>query len=209
MNEPYEIDADGWLSACTSGRTSDGLNSAALLPSPNFDERPPQDQAPSLIVIHNISLPPGVWGGTAIADFFLNQLDFDAHPFYAQIRGVRVSSHFLIRRDGGVQQFVGCNQRAWHAGASTHAGRTRCNDFSIGIELEGSDGCAFEPPQYAQLAVLVASLCRRYPIDAVAGHEDIAPGRKTDPGPHFDWQRLQLESGLTDRYFPYRHPDAT
>jgi len=102
-----------------------------------------------------------------------------------------------------------CNQRAWHAGASTHAGRTRCNDFSIGIELEGSDDCAFEPAQYAQLAVLVASLCARYPIEAVAGHEDIAPGRKTDPGPYFDWQRLQKESGLTDRYFPYRHSDAT
>jgi N-acetyl-anhydromuramoyl-L-alanine amidase len=195
MSELLEIDGAGWLA------------SAIARPSPNFDARPP-GEAPSLIVIHNISLPPGVWGGTAIAEFFLNTLDFDAHPFYEQIRGVRVSSHFLIGRDGALQQFVGCDARAWHAGASMHAGRPRCNDFSIGIELEGSDTCDFEPAQYVRLAALVTSLSRHYPIKALAGHEDIAPGRKSDPGPHFDWHRLQVDTGLADRYFPYRHSSA-
>jgi AmpD protein len=192
--KPLQIDAAGWVDA------------AVVLPSPNFDARA-NGEAPSLIVIHNISLPPGVWGGQAIAELFLNQLDFDAHPFYEQIRGVRVSAHFLITRAGVLQQFVACGERAWHAGVSSHFGRSRCNDFSIGIELEGSDLCAFEPRQYACLAALVQALCGSYPIAALAGHEHIAPGRKTDPGPCFDWARLQLDTGLTDRYFPYLHHD--
>jgi len=176
----------------------------ARLDSPNFDARP-DGVDPSLIVIHNISLPPGEFGGGAIADFFLNRLDWDAHPFYAEIRGVRVSSHFVILRTGAVQQFVSCNSRAWHAGPSEHAGRLRCNDFSIGIELEGSDTTSFEPAQYTALAALIRALSVAYPIDALAGHADIAPGRKTDPGAGFDWRLCQSSCGLSDQYFPYRH----
>jgi AmpD protein len=176
----------------------------ARLDSPNFDARP-EGLEPSLIVIHNISLPPGEFGGTAIAEFFLNRLDWDAHPFYAEIRGVRVSSHFVILRTGAVQQFVSCNARAWHAGPSEHAGRARCNDFSIGIELEGSDTTPFAAAQYTALAALVPALCAAYPIAALAGHEDIAPGRKTDPGAGFDWRLCQSSCGLSDQYFPYRH----
>ena len=191
------IGADGWVRA----------GAVTRLPSPNFDARP-DGVAANLIVIHNISLPPGEFGGTAIADFFLNRLDFDAHPFYEEIRGVRVSSHFVITRDGALQQFVSCKARAWHAGASQHAGRARCNDFSIGIELEGSDTTSFEAAQYSTLTGLVQALCTRYPIDALAGHSDIAPGRKTDPGAGFDWPRLQLACGLPDQYFPYRQSGA-
>ena len=175
-------------------------------PSPNFDARP-EGIAPSLLVIHNISLPPGQFEGSAIADFFQNRLDWDAHPFYEQIRDVRVSAHFLIHRDGTIDQFVSCNERAWHAGRSDFFGRERCNDFSIGIELEGSDTQPFDEAQYAPLAALASVLVTHYGLNALAGHSDIAPGRKTDPGPCFDWRRLQCEMGLAPEYFPYLSAD--
>ncbi len=189
---PLAVGDDGWV------------RDACVLPSPNFEARP-VGAVPTLIVIHNISLPPGEFGGGAIADLFLNRLDCDAHPYFdAHLRGLRVSSHFVIRRDGALEQFVSCEARAWHAGVSSFFGRERCNDFSIGVELEGADAQIFESAQYATLASLVAALGLRYPIEAIAGHSDIAPGRKTDPGPHFDWVRLQRDTALADRYFPYR-----
>jgi AmpD protein len=191
MNAALSVDAQGWVPA------------ARKRPSPNFEARP-SGAVPTLVVVHNISLPPGEFGGEAIAELFLNRLDCDAHPYYdAHLRGVRVSAHFLIARDGALVQFVSCDARAWHAGQSNFFGRARCNDFSIGIELEGADTCAFEAAQYATLAALVRALVARYPVDALAGHSDIAPGRKTDPGPHFDWSRLQRDTALAGRYFPY------
>jgi AmpD protein len=164
------------------------LAEARYLPSPNCDERP-VDAAIDLLVIHNISLPPGEFGGDAIADLFLNRLDPQAHPYYEGIANLRVSSHFLIRRDGALLQFVPCAKRAWHAGLSQWCGRERCNDFSIGIELEGADDLPFSDAQYECLSVLARALYARYPIKASVGHSDIAPGRKTDPGPHFSWTR--------------------
>jgi AmpD protein len=140
-----------------------------------------------LLVIHNISLPPGQFGGPFIADLFTNCLNCDADPYFEQLRAMRVSAHFLIRRDGQLMQFVSAEARAWHAGASSFQGRERCNDFSIGIELEGSDFVPFEQRQYDSLAALTCALQQRYPLKHVAGHEHIAPGRKTDPGPFFDW----------------------
>ena len=184
------IDADGWYTA------------AHRLPSPNFEARPGGIE-PTLVVVHNISLPPDEFGGDAIAEFFQNRLDHDAHPYYDHLRGMRVSSHFVIHRDGRVEQYVSCNERAWHAGVSSFLGRERCNDFSVGIELEGSDRCAFEDAQYASLNEVVQVLTRRYPIEALAGHSDIAPGRKTDPGPYFEWSRLQRDTQLPLQYFPY------
>jgi AmpD protein len=179
QNAPdYTIDAHGW---CAGARH---------LPSPNFDLR--QAGTPiDLLVIHNISLPPGQFGGPYIAALFLNTLDHDAHPYFEQLRPLRVSAHFLIRRDGELVQFVSADARAWHAGVSMFAGRERCNEFSIGIELEGSDFVPFEPAQYRCLAALTQALMRRYPLVSVAGHEHIAPGRKTDPGPCFDWSAYQ------------------
>ncbi|MDP1718691.1 MAG: 1,6-anhydro-N-acetylmuramyl-L-alanine amidase AmpD [Burkholderiales bacterium] len=156
------------------------------LPSPNYDERP-ADARIELLVIHNISLPPGEFGGPGIVDLFTNRLDPAAHPYYAGIAGRRVSAHVLIRRDGAAIQFVSCAKRAWHAGVSAWCGRERCNDFSIGIELEGTDDVPFTPVQYEQLAQLTRALKARYPIAGIVGHSDIAPGRKTDPGPCFDW----------------------
>lgn len=141
--------------------------------------------------MHAISLPPGVFGGTAIEDFFLNRLDTSAHPYYAGLAGLRVSAHFVIRRDGACTQFVPCVKRAWHAGESHWRARARCNDFSIGIELEGADDVAFEDAQYDALARLTRALTSAYPIVDVVGHSEIAPGRKTDPGPHFDWPRYR------------------
>lgn len=155
-------------------------------PSPNFDART-VDTKIDLLVIHNISLPPGQFGGPYIADLFGNRLDCDAHPYFDQLRALRVSAHFLIRRDGMVMQFVSANDRAWHAGVSSFCGRQRCNDFSIGIELEGTDFEAFEAIQYDRLVELTHALQARYPLTDVLGHEHIAPGRKTDPGPFFDW----------------------
>lgn len=164
------------------------LAEARYLPSPNCDDRP-VDASIELLVIHNISLPPGEFGGDAIADLFLNRLDPQAHPYYEGIANLRVSSHFLIRRDGALLQFVPCAKRAWHAGLSQWSGRERCNDFSIGIELEGADDVPFSDAQYECLSVLARALYARYPVKASVGHSDIAPGRKTDPGPHFSWTR--------------------
>lgn len=165
------------------------LPGAHRLPSPNCDARP-ADTAIELIVIHAIALPPDVFEGDAVIELFTNRLDWDAHPYYQGIRGLEVSAHFFIRRDGSLIQFVPCRLRAWHAGASSWEGRERCNDFSIGIELEGSDTTPFTEAQYATLTPLLDALRAAYPIRAVVGHSDIAPGRKTDPGPHFAWQRL-------------------
>lgn len=157
--------------------------------SPNCDARP-AGASVSMLVIHSISLPPGEFGGGAIIDLFTNALDAAAHPYYREIAGLRVSAHFLIRRDGHLIQFVSTEQRAWHAGESAWRGRSRCNDFSIGIELEGTDDSAFDDAQYATLADLVAALRGRYAVTDIVGHSEIAPNRKTDPGPGFDWQRL-------------------
>jgi AmpD protein len=170
--------------------SEDGLLDAARqLPSPNCDERPP-GVAVELLVIHNISLPPGEFGGDAVSDLFLNRLDPAAHPYFAAIAGLRVSAHFFLRRDGEILQFVPCALRAWHAGQSQWRGRERCNDFSLGIELEGTDDLPYTEPQYERLIALARTLHRRYPIQDTVGHADIAPGRKTDPGPAFDWLRF-------------------
>lgn len=158
------------------------------IPSPNHDARPEPEI--SLIVIHNISLPPKQYGGNGIVELFTNQLNPDEHPYYREIHTLRVSSHFLIRRDGKLIQFVACLQRAWHAGQSAWQGRERCNDFSVGIELEGCDDEGFTPAQYKTLNRLIAGLRANYPIRGVVGHSDIAPGRKTDPGPFFDWTQV-------------------
>ena len=162
-----------------------------FLASPHCDERPPGTKI-SLVVIHNISLPPGDYGGHWIDDLFLGKLDRDAHPYFAEIADLKVSSHFLIRRDGSVTQYVDCDRRAWHAGESSWKGRSRCNDFSIGIELEGSDDVPFAEPQYERLAELTKALFARYGTLDLAGHSDVAPGRKTDPGPWFDWDRYRV-----------------
>jgi AmpD protein len=172
------FDADGWLLA------------AKRVPSPNCDDRP-EGVAVTLAVIHGISLPPGEFGGDGIVGLFTNALDPATHPYYAGIAHLRVSAHFLVRRDGALLQFVPCRRRAWHAGASSWRGRERCNDFSVGIELEGTDDRPYTARQYARLARLLASLRQAHPITDVAGHSDIAPGRKTDPGPAFDWDRLR------------------
>jgi AmpD protein len=158
--------------------------------SPNCDERPAGSSI-DLIVIHNISLPPDQFGGEGVVELFTNRLDPEEHPYYREIYQRRVSSHFYIRRNGELIQFVPCTQRAWHAGVSQWQGRERCNDFSIGIELEGCDSQPFEEAQYATLNELIAALRAAYPIRGLTGHSDIAPGRKTDPGPHFDWKRLE------------------
>lgn len=166
------------------------LREARRVASPNFGARPPGTTV-DLVVVHSISLPPGQYGGDAIERLFTNRLDEAAHPYFATLRGLRVSAHFLVRRDGTLLQFVSCDKRAWHAGASTWRGRADCNDFSIGIELEGLEGERFETAQYERLGAMVASIAARYPIHAVAGHEHIAPGRKYDPGPGFDWTELR------------------
>jgi AmpD protein len=158
-------------------------------PSPHYDARPDEARI-SLVVIHNISLPPGQFGGPWIDDLFLGRLDPAAHPFFREIEGLRVSSHFLIRRDGSLVQYVPTELRAWHAGASSWKGQERCNDFSIGIELEGADDVPFAEPQYDTLANLLEALRERHGELDLAGHSDIAPGRKTDPGPWFEWDRI-------------------
>lgn len=167
------------------------LTGARVCASPNFDPRPDAADI-SLLVIHNISLPPGRFGGAYIDQLFCNRLDADAHPYFATLRGLRVSAHVLIRRDGGLTQYVPFSARAWHAGVSTYEGRERCNDFSIGVELEGTDTQPFTAKQYQRLVVLTRSLLATYPrlrASRIVGHSDIAPGRKTDPGPCFDWHR--------------------
>lgn len=175
------------------------LVEARQVPSPNYNERPPA-MAPELIVIHCISLPPGQYGGAHIERFFQNVLGVDEHPYFETIAGLQVSSHLLIRRDGEVVQFVPFDKRAWHAGQSCYEGRDNCNDFSIGIELEGTDDSAYESIQYDRLKQVIESLLREYPTlkpGAIVGHSDIAPGRKTDPGPGFDWAQLRKELGLS------------
>jgi AmpD protein len=162
------------------------LEGARFIPSPNCDERP-DATAIELLVVHAISLPPGEFGGPGIEQLFLNRLDPAAHPYYAGIATLRVSAHMLVRRTGEIVQFVPCVKRAWHAGPSQWRGRPRCNDYSIGIELEGADDQPFEARQYAVLAELTRAVQCTYPIAEIVGHSDIAPGRKTDPGPCFDW----------------------
>lgn len=172
------IATDGWCAA------------ARRVPSPNHDTRP-QGTAIDMVVLHNISLPPGEFGGDDIERLFTNTLAYSCHPFYAGLTDLRVAAHFLIRRDGELVQFVSCNERAWHAGVSRWQGRERCNDFSIGIEIEGSDYVPFCEAQYATLAALLPAIRLAYPIRHLVGHNDIAPLRKTDPGPFFDWQRVK------------------
>lgn len=165
------------------------LEGVRFVSSPNCDERPPGEEV-TLLVIHAISLPPGKFGGYGVEALFTNSLNSEEHPYYSEIERLRVSAHFFIRRDGDLIQFVSCNRRAWHAGVSSWFGRECCNDFSVGIELEGSDVCDFEAAQYEMLNRLIAALKQRYPITAIVGHSDISPGRKTDPGPCFDWARI-------------------
>jgi N-acetyl-anhydromuramoyl-L-alanine amidase len=176
----FAIDVEGWAA------------DVVRMPSPNFDQRA-EGVAASLLVIHNISLPPGQFGGPFIADLFLNQLDYNADPYFEQLRPLRVSAHFLVRRDGTVIQFVSTNYRAWHAGASSFGGQERCNDFSIGIELEGTDFDPFDDRQYDSLASLTVALQTAHPLKDIIGHEHIAPGRKTDPGPFFDWKKYKAD----------------
>jgi N-acetyl-anhydromuramoyl-L-alanine amidase len=177
------------------------LSSAQRLDSPNFGARPPQARI-DLIVVHSISLPPGIYGGGQVQKLFTNHLDWSMHPYFETIRGMQVSSHFYIEQSGKLWQFVSCEDRAWHAGQSSFMGRDNCNDFSVGIELEGLEGQTFEPAQYKCLAALCQQLRARYPIAHVIGHEHIAPGRKFDPGPGFDWQGLQKTVGWPPQYFP-------
>jgi AmpD protein len=177
------------------------LPQARPIPSSNFGPRPEGTEI-SLAVVHSISLPPGEYGGDEIERLFTNRLDWDAHPYYQQIRGATVSAHFVIRRDGELLQFVSCDERAWHAGRSSWQGRENCNDFSIGIELEGLEGDRFEAEQYTALAALLQILAQQYPLQGVVGHEHVAPGRKIDPGPGFDWQRLMTLLAWPGRYFP-------
>ena len=177
----FTLDTRGWLAPSAN---------VALRPSPNFNERPP-GTAVSLLVVHNITLPPGQFGTPYITDLFLNQLDISADPWFVNVEGLKVSAHFVIDRLGLITQFVSCDERAWHAGASSFEGREQCNDFSIGIELEGTDDFPFEDAQYERLAALTQCLRARYPLTAATGHSDIAPGRKTDPGLFFDWSRFR------------------
>lgn len=179
----FTIDEDGWAAGI------------ARIPSPNFDARP-DGTAISLVVIHGISLPPGRFGTGCIEQLFTNALDVSADPYFESLRDLRVSSHFLIQRTGTTAQFVPCTMRAWHAGVSEFGGRVRCNDFSVGIELEGTDDLPYEDAQYASLNALLLALVAVYPVRAVVGHNDIAPGRKTDPGPCFDWTRLSVDLRL-------------
>ena len=163
---------------------------ARALPSPNFGPRP-AGTAIDLAIVHSISLPPGRYGGDEVQALFTNTLDWDAHPYFQQIRGIQVSAHFYLRRTGVLWQFVSVDDRAWHAGTSRFRGRDNCNDYAVGIELEGLEGERFTARQYARLATLIRALAARYPITAITGHEQVAPGRKHDPGPGFDWHRLQ------------------
>lgn len=177
---------------------------ARRIDSPHFGMRPP-GVAVELVVLHSISLPPGEYGGDAIERLFTNRLDCREHPSFEALAGLEVSAHFVIRRDGGVQQFVSCDRRAWHAGVSSWQGRANCNDWSIGIELEGLEGEAFDARQYPVLARLVAAAARRYPLKQVAGHEHVAPGRKHDPGAGFEWLRLRALLGWPAAAFAVAH----
>ena len=174
---------------------------ARRLDSPNFGARPPGALV-DLIVLHSISLPPGVYGGQQVQRLFTNTLDWGEHPYYQQIEGLKVSAHFFICRQGDLWQFVSCDDRAWHAGVSNYRGRDNCNDDSIGIELEGLEGELFEAAQYETLNGLCASLAARYPVQHIAGHEHVAPERKGDPGAGFCWAQLQQGLAWPSRYFP-------
>lgn len=176
--------------------------------SPNFGPRP-NGAVVDLVVIHSISLPPGLYGGDQVRQLFANQLDWTAHPYFETIRGVEVSAHFYVQRSGELWQFVSADDRAWHAGLSSYRGRNNCNDDSIGIELEGLDGGAFESAQYETLAALCVALAARYPIVYVAGHEHVAPGRKADPGAGFQWQELRRALGWPRQCFPSGLEDST
>lgn len=174
---------------------------ARRVDSPNYGPRPALAQI-DLIVIHSISLPPGQYGGDDVERLFTNQLDWCQHPYFQQIKELQVSAHFYVRRNGELLQFVSCDDRAWHAGASLYRGRNNCNDDSIGIELEGVEGQSFEAAQYETLIAVCASLAQHYPVRHVAGHEHIAPGRKADPGSGFNWVLLQQSLAWPDQYFP-------
>ena len=191
-SEPF--DAQGWY------------RRARRLSSPNFDARPP-GAVVDLLVIHHISLPPGRFSGDAIERLFTNRLDPAGHPVFASVAALRVSAHFLIRRRGELLQFVGCDARAWHAGVSRFLERERCNDFSIGVELEGTGEHRFTEAQYRVLASLTQALRARWPLRWVAGHSDVAPGRKTDPGPRFDWSRYQRMTAACGLARPFGPPD--
>jgi N-acetyl-anhydromuramoyl-L-alanine amidase len=199
MDRPTKHPEDG---ATATSLWNDGWYAfARRLPSPNRGARP-AGAAVDLVVIHSISLPPGQFGGSAVQALFTNTLDWDAHPYYQAMRGATVSAHFYIRRGGELWQFVSCDERAWHAGVSRYRGRANCNDDSVGIELEGLEGGHFEAAQYETLAGLCAAIAARYPVVHVAGHEHIAPGRKSDPGAGFDWRALRLALGWEPECFP-------
>lgn len=186
---PWRIDREGWL------------GTARRVPSPNADARPAGMRI-ELVVVHGISLPPGRFGGSDVERLFTNRLDPARARGYDELAKLRVSAHFFVRRDGRIVQFVSCDDRAWHAGVSSWQGRDRCNDYAIGIELEGTDERPYAAAQYRVLARLVVILCKRYPIRDVVGHADIAPGRKTDPGPAFEWSRLRRRAGPLVRAEP-------
>lgn len=172
-----KLDNDGWLEG------------ARRVESPNFDDRP-GDAGVDLLLLHSISLPPGEFGGDAIVALFTNRLECGAHPYFGQLRGLRVSAHFLVRRTGEVVQFVSTGMRAWHAGASRWRTRERCNDCSVGVELEGTDDAPFTGAQYASLVALTGALREHLPLTEFAAHSDVSPARKTDPGTRFDWSRF-------------------
>ena len=181
--------------AATNLRLTGLVPGARFIPSPNCNGRAPGSQ-PELLVVHNISLPPGEFGGDGITELFTNRIDPADHPFYAQIAALNVAAHLLRRRDGTAVQYVRCHERAWHAGVSSWNGRGPCNDYSVGIELEGTDDLPFTIAQYARLIGIAQLLMRAWPIRHAVGHSDIAPGRKTDPGPHFDWRLFRAATGL-------------
>lgn len=198
IQKQLTVGLDGWL------QDAAGVFKCA---SPHFDARETSEAGTPVridtVVLHNISLPPMTFGSGVVKDFFCGKLDFDKYPELEDIRNLRVSSHFFIERTGVITQFVSCQDRAWHAGVSRFNGKNRCNDFTIGIEIEGTDFTNFEDAQYESLVALLSALSRRYPVDYVVGHSDIAPGRKTDPGPHFDWTRLAREkSAFGSPQFP-------
>ena len=189
------------VGAESAGGGSGWVEWARRVDSPHHGPRP-AGVAIELVVIHSISLPPGVYGGDAVERLFTGRLDCDAHPYYARLRGLQVSAHFFVRRDGEVIQFVSCAHRAWHAGVSSWQGRDNCNDWSVGVELEGLEGEAFEPAQYAALARLLRELRSRLTLRWVAGHEHVAPQRKGDPGAGFDWPRLRARLRWRASMFP-------
>ena len=190
QSKPVPLWADGWYTL------------ARRLESPNFGARP-KDAVVDLVVVHSISLPPGHYGGDQVQALFTNQLDWDAHQYFQSIRGLRVSSHFFITREGVVWQFVSCDDRVCHAGTSSFQGRENCNDFSVGVELEGLEGDTFDSAQYVALTDLCLALRQAYPIKFVAGHEHIAPGRKQDPGTGFDWSAFARSVAWSPQVFPF------